>query len=90
MNGIDGNPQSAGLVPVNIDVVFGHIVHAVGPDPDQAGVLGRHAEKLVARLHEFVVTQPSPVHELQVEAGAHPQFDDRRRRKSEDHGFLYL
>jgi hypothetical protein len=90
VNGVNGNPQGAGLVPVNIDVVFGHIVHAVGPDPDQTGVLSRHAEKLVARLHEFVVTQPPPVHELQVEAGSYSQFDDRRRRKSENHGFLYL
>ena len=86
VNGTDGNPQGAGLVPIHVDVVFGHIFHAVGPDSDQSWVLRRHAEKLVAGRHEFFVTQAATVLQLKIKPGGNAQFDHRRRREGEHHG----
>jgi len=70
-------------------MVFGHIFHAVGPNPGQALILGRHAEKLVAGRHQFIVAQAPTVLQLKFKPGGHSQFDDRRRRESEDHGLFY-
>ena len=83
-----GTPQGAGLVPVHVDPVFGHIFHAVGPDPDQSRILGRHAEELVAGRHQCLVARGRPVQQLKIEPGGIAQFDDGRRRKGKHHGAL--
>ena len=71
VDGVDGNPQGAGLFPIHIDPVFGHIFHAVGPDPDQSRILRGHAEELVAGRHQFFVAQAATVLQLKIKPRGH-------------------
>ena len=74
VDGGDGDAQGAGLFPVHVDPVFGHVFHAVGPDFRQALVLCRHAEELVAGRHQLLVAEPAPVQQLEVEPGGVAQL----------------
>ena len=64
----DGQAQGAGLVPIHVDAILGHVFQAVGPDLGQDRVLGRHAEELVAGRHQAGVAQAAAVQQLEIEA----------------------
>ena len=75
MDGGNGNAESTGSFPVHIDPVFGYILHAVRSHFGEALILGSHAEELVPGFHQFLVTESSPVQQLEVKPGSHTQFD---------------
>ncbi len=81
MDGGDRNPQRAGLFPVHVDPVFGHVFQAVGPNGDQSRVLCRHPEELVASRHQGLVAQTAPVQQLKVKSLGRAQLDHGRGRE---------
>ena len=85
----DGQAQRAGLLPVHVNPVLGHIFHAVGPDIHQPTVLRHHAQELVARVHEGGVTKAATVHQLKIDPQGITQFDDSGGREREDHGLAH-
>ena len=90
MDGRDGNAQRAGLVPVDVEPVLGHILHAVGPDLRQPRILRGHAQQLVAGGHQGLVAQTAAVLQLEVESLGSAQLDDGRGREGEDHRVAVL
>src|SRR5690606_41692738 len=54
----------------------------------QLGALRRHAQQLVARLHQGLVAVAAAVLQVQVEAAGGTQLGHRRRRQGEDEGVL--
>ena len=86
----DRNPLGAGLFPVHVDPVFGHVFHAVWTNLDQPWVLHGHTQELVAGRHKGLVAQAPKVQELKVKPRCVCQFDDRGRWKGENHGLPYL
>ena len=52
VDGGDGDPQGAGLFPIHVDPVFGHIFHAVGPNAVNLGSLAAMPEELVLGRHQ--------------------------------------
>ncbi len=96
VNGGDGHPERAGFVPVHIHPVFRHVFQAVGADLGQdravggRRVHGRHAQELVAGLHELFVAQAAAVQQLEVKPLGLAQFDHRRGREGKHHGVAEL
>ena len=80
-----GYPQGAGPHIVDIELELGGIVLAVGAHRDQFRIFHRHAEELIARLHQLVVAQSAAILELEVEAVRLPQLHHRRRREGKGH-----
>src|SRR5208337_16941 len=73
------DPDSTGPDVIDIKLELGRIVLAIGAHSCQFRVLHCHAEQLIARFHQLLMTYPSTVLQLEVEAVGHPQFQDRRR-----------
>ena len=86
VDGADGHPQGAGLFPIHIDPVLGHILQAGRPHPGQPRVLGRHPQQLVAGRHQFLVSQPGPVLQFKVETARPAKLQDGRRREGKHSG----
>ena len=63
---------------------LGRVLKAVGPHGDQVRIGLRHAEELVARGEERLVTKRAAILEFQVEAGRVAQLLHRRRHHDED------
>ncbi|OQA36755.1 MAG: hypothetical protein BWY56_01302 [Acidobacteria bacterium ADurb.Bin340] len=86
--GADRNAEGARLLPIDIDLVLGHVGHAVRTDPGQAVILVGHAQQLVLDLRQLLVAEVAPVLKHEIEARGVAQFRHRRRREGEDHGAL--
>ena len=82
--------QRAGFFLVDVDLILGRVLEAVGAHRGEHGILHGHAEQLVARGHERVVAEAGAIHQPQVEAGRGAQFEHRRRREGEREGVLDL
>jgi len=86
VNGVDGCSLRACCFPVHVNPEFGHILHAIRPDSHQSLVFCRHAEELVAGVHQSGVPDPATVHQLEINSLSIAQFDNGRGWKGENHG----
>ena len=82
-----GHPKGAGLPPIDVDLVLGHVLHAQRPHSRQPGVLHRHAEELIAGRHELGVPEPAAILKHEIESGRRGQLRNRGRRKHVDPRF---
>src|SRR3546814_13167687 len=80
--------RQADLVRTRLLVVEDYLVlrlvrQAVRTHEAQAGLLGRHAEQLVARAHQGFLANATLVLQIEVEAGGVAEFQDRGRHDRE-------
>ena len=75
---------------IHLHLELRRIVERIGAHPDQALVLRRHAEHLVARGEQSGVPDPGLVDELKIEAGGVAEFLHGGRHDGEDHRVLEL
>ena len=72
-----------GPFPIHIHVVFRDIIHAVGANRDQAGILCSQPQQLVPCFHQFFMTQAGPVLQLEIKPVGGAQFQHCRRGEYE-------
>ncbi|MNK96608.1 hypothetical protein D3C87_1168980 [compost metagenome] len=82
----DGNAQGAGLLVIDFELELRLVIQTVRTYLRQHFALRRHAEELVACLHQFFMTDTGAVLQEHVETGGVTQLQYRWRSEGEHHG----
>src|SRR5258707_909318 len=80
--------ERRGFPLVNFNAVLRGVVDTVRTHLGEHGTLRRHAEELIARRDELVVTEIAAVLQFQIESARIAEFQDGGRREGKDHRFV--
>ena len=86
VDGVEAHAQRIGLVAVDVDLQLRRIFQPVRAHLRQQRTLARHAEQLVARVHQRFMAHPATVLQSESEAAGVAQFGDRWRCQRVDEG----
>ena len=85
-----GEAERAGALMVDVEMELRRVVLPVGTHGGQERILGGHAQQLVARRQQLVVTETGTVLKLKIEPGGVAQLLHGRRHEHEDLGVADL
>jgi len=84
VDGLKADAHGAGLVAVDVQLQLWRVFQAIGSHLGDDLALASHAQQLVARRQQRVVTQPGAVLQPQAEARGGPQLRNGRRAQGEN------